>query len=92
VAEQASDRVRAAILPPLRDVTYADISAWVDENARFAEEAPPDLRHRLRKFFAGALGVGERKVPIADAAKFLSDLIDEMKISVNDTPSQSLAP
>jgi hypothetical protein len=92
LSERVGDRVRTAILPPLGDVTYSDASAWVDENSPFAREALPDLRHRLRKFFAGALGVGERKVPMADAAAFLIEVIEEMKISLVAPPSQSLAP
>jgi hypothetical protein len=83
--------VNTAILPQLGDITYEDISAWVDENSDFAAEAPPDLRHRLRKFFTGALGVGERKVPMADAAAFLRAIMDEMKISVDVAPSRSVA-
>jgi hypothetical protein len=80
------DRVAIAILPQLTDITYQDLSTWIDENTTFAAEAPPDLRHRLRKFFTGALGVGERKVPMADAAAFLRTVMDEMKISV-DVPA-----
>jgi hypothetical protein len=91
VSEAAGDRVKTAILPQLGDITYGDISAWVDENSDFAAEAPPDLRHRLRKFFTGGLGVGERKVPMADAAAFLRAIMDDMKISVDVVPSRSVA-
>jgi hypothetical protein len=81
----AGDRVTTAVLPQLGHISFEDIEAWINENADFAAEAPPNLRQRLRRFFTGWLGIGERKVSMTQAATLLTTIMDEMKISV-DTP------
>ncbi|NKK99609.1 TIR domain-containing protein [Rhizobium leguminosarum bv. viciae] len=89
LAKLAGDLVTIAILPQLGPVSYEDVEAWIDEHSAFAAEAPPDLRIRLRKYFTGALGMGERKVPMVQAASFLRTIIDEMKISADTSSSRS---
>jgi hypothetical protein len=85
----AGDRVTTAVLPQLGHISFEDIEAWINENAEFAAEAPPDLRQRLRRFFAGWLGIGERKVSMTQAATLLKTIMDEMKISADAAQSQS---
>ncbi|UPK26760.1 TIR domain-containing protein [Bradyrhizobium sp. 195] len=88
LSTNAGNRVMTAILPQLGHIGFEDIEAWINENADFAAEAPPDLRQRLRKFFTGWLGIGERKVPMVQAATLLRMIIDEMKISTDIPQSQ----
>ncbi|MER8777027.1 TIR domain-containing protein [Mesorhizobium sp. M0977] len=92
LSKSAGGRVTTVILPQLGHVSYEDVEAWIDENADFAAEAPPDLRQRLRKFFTGVLGMGERNVPMSQAASFLREIMDEMKIGTDAPISRSAAP
>jgi len=85
----AGDQVTTAVLPQLGHISFEDIDAWINENADFAAEAPPDLRQRLRRFFTGWLGIGERKVSMTQAATLLKTIIEEMKISVDSPQSRS---
>ncbi|MCS3896274.1 hypothetical protein M2171_005407 [Bradyrhizobium japonicum USDA 38] len=85
----AGKRVTTTVLPQLGRVSFEDIEAWINENADFAAEAPPDLRQRLRRFFTRWFGIGERKVSMIQAATLLKTIMNEMKISADTTQSQS---
>ena len=71
------------VLPPLGPVKHADASNWTSRYTGWAKQQPADLEKRVLDFFShGLFRTGNRSTSMAETAKFLQKLIDEMDISV----------